>query len=309
MSDRPHPEPQHSQQVEALWRRHRGRLLDVGYRILGSFSDAEDVAAEAYIRLLKADLSKIDEPLGWLVTVTGRLCIDRLRSAEQQRRAYVGPWLPEPVIGGTEPVTSIDPLDRVTLDDSVRMALLVVLEELSPAERTSFVLHDLFAVPFDEVAEIVGRSPAACRQLASRARKRIGADPERPRQSVSPEELDRIAVRFAEACGAGAVEPLLEVLDPNVVGDFDSGGAIPGAPLRAIEGASDVARILVRAFGHGSFRFTAEPVNGEPGVVVRRGDLVVAVIAFAAVGHRIEVIHAVGNPEKLSHLNRPETGR
>lgn len=293
--------------VEQLWRSHRRRLLDIGYRILGTITDAEDVADEAYARLLAADIDRIDDPVGWLVAVTGRLCIDRLRSSEHRRRAYVGPWLPEPLLDVAGPGTG-DPADRVTIDDSVRMALLVVLEQLSPAERTSFVLHDLFALPFDEIGEIVGRSAAACRQLASRARRRIQDDPEAPRTAVSPSELDDIATRFASACSAGAIDPLLEVLDPNVVGDFDSGGHIPGAPLRAIEGAGDVARVLVRSFQGTGSTFSAELVNGDPGVIVSLEDRIVAVIALGISNQRIDLIHAIGNPQKLMHLGHYRAG-
>lgn len=286
--------------LEPLWSAHRRRLLDIGYRMLGSVTEAEDVAADAYVRLLAADLDTIEDPLGWLVAVTGRLCVDRLRAAEHRRRSYVGPWLPEPIVGSA--AGADDPADRITLDDSVRLALLVVLERLSPAERTSFVLHDLFAVPFDEIAAIVGRSPAACRQLASRARRRIRSDPERPRAEVAPGELDAVARRFAAACGAGEIGPLLDVLDPEVIGDFDSGGIVPGAPLRAIDGAERVASTLIRAFAGANPSFVVVEVNGEPGVVVRVGDRPVAVIALGVRRGLVDLIHAIGNPAKLSHV-------
>jgi RNA polymerase sigma-70 factor (ECF subfamily) len=142
--------------LEIAWSAHRRRLLDIAYRMLGSLSDAEDVVQEAYARLARADRGAIDDLRSWLITVTGRLCLDHLRSADVMRRAYVGPWLPEPLVDF--PGADADPADRVTLDDSLRMALLVLLEQLSPAERTAFVLHDIFQVPFDEVGAIVGRS-------------------------------------------------------------------------------------------------------------------------------------------------------
>ena len=290
------------ERVATLWRDHRRRLLDIGYRILGSVSDAEDAADEAYARLLDTDLDTIDDPEGWLVSVTGRLCIDRLRSAEHRRRAYVGPWLPEPLVSIADG-KAVDPADRVTLDESVRMALLVLLEQLSPAERTSFVLHDLFGMPFEEVGGIVGRSPAACRQLASRARRRIQSDPGARRSPTSHSELDDIAKRFAAACAAGTIEPLLEVLDPQVVGDFDSGGTVPGAPVRAVVGAEQVSRILVHSFRDSDFDFAAGLVNGDPGVVVRSDGRIAAVMSFTAGDGSIDVLHGIGNPQKLRHLN------
>lgn len=301
-------QPREPGAVAELWRLHRRRLLDIGYRMLGSVADAEDVTAEAYARLIAADLDEIDDPVGWLVTVTARLCIDRLRSAETSRRAYVGPWLPEPLVHIAD-TASLDPADRITLDDSVRMALLVVLDQLSPAERTSFVLHDLFALPFDEIADIVGRSSTACRQLASRARRRIQADPERPRPITSTDDAELVARRFAHACSVGEIEPLLELLDPAVIGDFDSGGTIAGAPLRAIDGANHVAQLLIRSFRSDELAFSVAAVNGEPGVLVQLAGRVVVVIAIGVHNQRIDLIHAIGNPSKLKHLtavpNRP----
>jgi RNA polymerase sigma-70 factor (ECF subfamily) len=304
-TDRPRS-PDGADDVEALWQLHRRRMLDIGYRMLGSVTDAEDVAAEAYARLIATDLDDVDDLAGWLVAVTARLCVDRLRSADTRKRAYVGPWLPEPLVQRADSKV-IDPADRITLDDSVRMALLVVLERLSPAERTSFVLHDLFAISFDEVADIVGRSPAACRQLASRARRRIQADPERPRIAVSSDEVEAVARRFADACSVGEIEPLVELLDPAAIGDFDSGGTIPGAPLQTIDGAEHIARILLRAFQGHDLSYSVAAVNGEPGVVVESDGRVAAVIAIGVRAGRIDLIHAIGNPAKLQHLTRGET--
>lgn len=296
-----------SPDVEQLWRLHRRRLLDIGYRMLGSVVEAEDVTGEAYARLLGADLDGIEDPVGWLVAVTSRLCVDRLRSAESRKRAYAGPWLPEPIVELASS-SAADPADRVTLDDTVRLAFLVVLEQLSPAERTSFVLHDLFAISFAEVAEIVGRSPAACRQLASRARRRIHVDPEQPRDVRAAGDAEAVARRFAHACSVGELEPLLEVLDPDVIGDFDSGGVIPGAPLQAVDGARPVARNLIRSFRGRSFSFVVADVNGEPGVVARHDGRVVAVIGLGVRAGRVDLIHAIGNPAKLTHLDGASGG-
>src|SRR5207302_5798154 len=156
------------------------------------------------------------------VTVTSRLCLDQLRSAQSRRTSYVGPWLPEPVVDA--PSLGVDPADRVTLDDSVRMALLVVLEQLSPAERTAFVLHDIFQLSFEEVGSIVGRSPAACRQLASRARRHIQEEAGPDRFDPDPVAQRRVAERFVAAANSGDLDALLAVLDPDVVGETDSGG-------------------------------------------------------------------------------------
>src|SRR5439155_13878686 len=187
--------------VAEAWRDHRQRLMDVAYRMLGSVSDAEDAVQEAYARLVRNGVDGIDDVRGWLVTVTSRLCLDQLRSAQSQRTSYVGPWLPEPVVD--VPSLGVDPADRVTLDDSVRMALLVVLEQLSPAERTAFVLHDVFQLSFDEVGSIVGRSAAACRQLASRARRHIEEETGPARFTVDPAAERQVAERFVAACTSG----------------------------------------------------------------------------------------------------------
>src|SRR5881227_2391034 len=163
------PPPEDERLAEA-WRDHRQYVLDVAYRMLGSVTDAEDVVQETFARLLRAE-DEIADVRGWLVVVATRLCLDQLRSARAKREAYVGPWLPEPVVESAG--APVDPADRITLDDSVRMAMLVVLERLTPAERAAFVLHEVFRFSFDDVSTIVGRSPEACRQLASRARRRI----------------------------------------------------------------------------------------------------------------------------------------
>jgi RNA polymerase sigma-70 factor, ECF subfamily len=285
-------QPRHD--VEAAWREHRQRAFDVAYRMLGSINDAEDVVQEAYARLLRADLAGIGDVRGWLVTVTARLSLDVMRSAAVRRAEYVGPWLPEPVVG------SPDPADRVTLDESVRMALLVVLERLSPAERTAFVLHDVFRLPFETIGEIVGRSPSACRQLASRARRHIASS--RGRFEPDRDEHRRITESFAAACATGRVQELLSLLDPSAVGEFDSGGQVPHAPTKPIRGASRIARVLIGSFAGTKASFEAAPINGEPGLVIRVAGQVVAVVSLTIANSRVVHLHAVGNPDKLRHL-------
>jgi len=304
MDDRsPLPQAQADARLADAWRDHRRRLLDIAYRMLGSISDAEDVVQEAYARLLRSDLDGIDDVLGWLITVTGRLCLDHLRSADVRRRTYVGPWLPEPLV--ELPASGLDPADRVTLDDSVRMALLVVLEQLSPAERTAFVLHDVFQVPFEEVGVIVGRSAAACRQLAARARRRVQSEAAPARFHVDASESRRVAERFAAVCASGDFDALLDVLDPDVVGEFDSGGFLPGAPQHPIAGRAEVMAQMQRTFAHRRATFTVAQVNGDPGVVVTLGGRIVSVVALQIREGRIHHMHGVGNPAKLAHLFPP----
>lgn len=291
------------------WQAHEATVVNVAYRLLGSVADTDDVTQEVWLRLRRTDLDAIRDLEGWLVTVTARLCLDHLRSATVSRRAYVGPWLPDPLVETAIPapdalVTSAtpapDPVDRVTLDDSVRMALMVVLERLSPAERTAFVLHDVFGLPFDEVAGVVGRSPAACRKLASRARGHLAT--EAPRFRVERSALEALVTRFARACGDGDLESLVAVLDPDATGWFDSGGHLPDAPTGPIHGARAVAELLLASFAGRPATFEPALVNGGPGAVVKLHGRTVTVIALDVVQGRVARIHAVGNPDKLTHL-------
>lgn len=280
------------------WTAHRGTVMNVAYRMLGTLADAEDVAQDAWLRLQRTDLDGVADVEGWLVTTTARLCLDHLTSARVTRRAYVGPWLPDPLV--TTADDDPGPAERVTLDDSVRMALLVALERLSPAQRTAWVLHDVFGLPYTEVADVVGRTPVACRQLASRARRQLRDHA--PRFRTDRATLHAVAQRFAGACQTGDVEALVAVLDPDVVGWFDSGGVLPGAPDSALHGADPVARRLIRSMGQRPVTYEVKPVNGEPGVVVRLDRRVVTVITFTTTPQGIDRIHAIGNPAKLAHL-------
>lgn len=278
--------------VDEAWAANRKRLVSLAYRMTGSLADAEDVVQEAFVRYSR-NRHLVDDPTAWLVTTTTRLCLDHLKSADVARRAYVGPWLPEPIV---EPIHPVDPQDRITLDESVRMALLVALQELSPAERTALILHDAFQLPFDEIAELVGRSPDACRQLASRARRHLERDAP-PRFDVSADAARRIATQFANACETGDIDALARVLDPDAVGVFDSGGRIPGAPLDPILGRDAIAHTLAATVS--GRPVAVADVNGEPGVVITAGPRVAAVISIIIVDGLITDIHAVGNPDKL----------
>ncbi len=287
--------------VGEAWRLHRRRVLDIGYRMLGSLSDAEDVAQDVFARLLVADADAIADVEAWLVTVTSRLCLDRLRLHENSRRSYVGPWLPEPIVGSDQDEVA----DRVTLDESVRMAFLVVLDRLGPAERAAFLLHDVFGIPFPEVAEIVGRTPQACRQLATRARRRIHDGGPRSRGPIDVEHQRLIVERFGAACRDGDVQALIDVLSPDATGDFDSGGVIADAPLVELSGAEPIARQLVATVSRLGASFEARQVNGVPGLIVAVGGRVLVAMSFVLDGDRIALIHGVGNPAKLTHLQPP----
>jgi RNA polymerase sigma-70 factor (ECF subfamily) len=281
-----------------LWTTYRSLVRDVAYRVLGSVAEAEDVTQETYLRLLARGDEPLDEPRAWLVTVASRLAIDRLRAHEHSRRAYVGPWLPEPIVTDERTL----PEDRVTLDDSVRMALLVVLEQLTPAERTAFLLHDVFDLEFERIADVLGVSAAAARQSASRARRRI-ADQGAARFAVDPAAARRLSERFAAAATDGDLDGLVAVLASDARGHFDSGGRIPGAPRDVTVGAENVARQLLASVGGLGLTFAPAEVNGTPGVIARRRERVIAVLALEYEEGLITFIHGIGNPDKLAHVN------
>ncbi|WP_410658564.1 RNA polymerase sigma factor SigJ [Amycolatopsis sp. lyj-112] len=293
MTNRPEPD------LGAIMSERR-QVINVAYRLLGSLADAEDVVQETYARwyaMSPQQREAIASPGAWLTKVAGRICLDLLGSARARRERYVGEWIPEPLPEPAEWINgrSADPADRVTLDESIGMAFLVVLDSMTPAERVAFVLHDVFRYPFAEVAEIVGRTPAACRQLSSSARRRI-------RASRSPEApaAQRAVVRaFKEAWEAKDIDALVGLLDPAAIVIADGGGLV-NAVLRPIEGGGQVARYLVgigdRAPG---LTILERTVNGQPGLVAQHDGVTVTVAAFAVAGDRIERIWAVRNPEKL----------
>lgn len=272
----------------------RRQLINLGYRLLGSLSDAEDVVQETYARwyaMTPQEQDAIEVPGAWLTTVASRICLDLLGSARVRRESYVGEWIPEPLPEGSDPG---DPADRVTLDESVNMAFLVVLESMTPAERVAFVLHDVFRYSFAEVAEIVGRTPAACRQLASSARRRIRES----RTTPAPRSAE-IVRNFKEAWEAKDIEALIGLLDPEVTAVGDGGGIVT-AHLHPIHGSEQVARGLVDiATQFPGLVFLERTVNGQPGLVAQQQDSVEVVMAFEIADDRITRIWAVRNPEKL----------
>ena len=277
---------------------HRGRLLRVAYATVGSVPEAEDCVQEAWLRLQAQDPASIRDMGAWLTTTVSRLAYDTLGSARARRERYVGSWLPEPLVEDLDD----DPAQRVTLDESVSMALLVVLERLSPAERTAFLLHDVFGLAFEEVADVVGRTPAAVRQLASRARKHV--EDGRPRFPPTQAEQRRLVTAFAEACGNGDVQQLVALLDPDVVWRADGGGKATAAHP-AEGGAQNVTRFLLALARRPPRSVRMASVNGAPGIVMRDADGVLTVIAFTADAGRITALDVMRNPDKLTTVPDP----
>ena len=278
---------------------HRPRLLRVAYATVGSVSEAEDCVQEAWLRLQAQDPASIRDLGAWLTTTVSRLAYDALGSARARRERYVGPWLPEPLVEG---LADDDPADRVTLDESVSMALLVVLERLSPAERTAFLLHDVFGLAFEEVAGVVGRTPAAVRQLASRARRHV--EDGRPRFPPTLAQQRRLVAAFADACEGGDMERLVALLDPGVVWRADGGGKVSAAHP-ATPGARNAARWLLALARRPPRSLRMAMVNGAPGLVMRDGDGVLTVIAFTIDAGRITAMDVMRNPDKLTTVPDP----
>ncbi|WP_020666111.1 RNA polymerase sigma factor SigJ [Amycolatopsis nigrescens] len=282
----------------------RRQLINLAYRLLGSLTDAEDAVQEAYARwcaMSRPQREAIETPGAWLSTVTSRICLDLLGSARARRERYVGEWIPEPLPEHGEWTTgpgraSADPADRVTLDESINMAFLIVLESMTPAERVAFVLHDVFGYPFAEVAEIVGRTPAACRQLASSARRRISAS----LAPTPPSAQNAGVVRaFKQAWEAKDIHSLIGLLDPDAIAVADGGGLV-SAVLHPVEGAEEVARGAVGLFGGvPGLTILERTVNGSPGLVIQQDGVTVTVVAFDIVDGLIKHIWGIRNPEKL----------
>jgi RNA polymerase sigma factor (sigma-70 family) len=284
----------------------RRRLINLAYRLLGSLAEAEDAVQETYLRwyaLSAGEQATIASPEAWLTTVAARICLDVLGSARVRREHYVGEWIPEPLPepgewpGAAGAATSADPADRITLDESVSMAFLVVLESMTPAERVAFVLHDVFRYSFAEAAEIVGRTPAACRQLASSGRRRI------PESLVAAVPTDRQAVivrEFKQAWAAADIGALLGLLDPDATVVADGGGIVSAA-LSPVEGAGPIARFFIGLAARMSAddRLLERTVNGQPGLVAIQDGAITTVFAFDIVDDRITQIWAIRNPEKL----------
>ncbi|MDI9884938.1 RNA polymerase sigma-70 factor [Streptomyces sp. HNM0645] len=279
---------------------HRSVLTGVAYRMLGRFTDAEDVVQEAWLRWSAADRSDVREPRGYLVRVTTRLAVDRLRQAQSRRETYVGPWLPEPIathFGTTVP----DSAERAELTESVSLAVLVVLESLSPLERAVFVLREAFGFPYGEIATTLDRSEAAVRQLAGRARRHV--DERKPRYDVDPAERRDLTERFLAAASGGDLEALLGLLAPDVRLVGDSGGKAK-APLRVMESADKVGRFLFAVAQQPvpGTEFRILELNGAPGLLVLAEGKPDAAVQIEVRDGRIQCVYIVRNPDKLTAL-------
>ena len=280
--------------LAAAYDAERPRLVRVAYAILGSHAEAEDVVADCWLRLVAADEREpVRDVAAWATVTVARAALDVLRSARVRRETYVGPWLPEPVVAGLE--------DRVSLDDSVRYALLVALERLTPAERTAWVLHDIFEMPFDEVADAVGRSPDAVRQLARRARQHVAAGT--PRVAVDAGTHDRVVGAFLGAAAGGDLAGLVRMLDPSVVLTSDGGGVV-NAARRPVLGPDRVARFFA-GVARKDGQVDLVEVNGRTGIAFSIEGRLHTVVSFTVDGELITRIDMVLAPEKL----RPSAGR
>jgi RNA polymerase sigma factor (sigma-70 family) len=284
----------------------RRQLINLTYRLLGSLAEAEDAVQETYARWYAMSMQQRDaiaSPGAWLTTVASRICLNLLGSARARRETYVGEWIPEPLperpewIAGQSGGTMTDPADRVTLDESVSMAFMVVLESMTPAERVAFILHDVFRYSFAEVAQVVGRTPTACRQLASTARRRIRAT---QAPATPPAQQAGIVRAFKQAWEAKDIGALIRLLDPNATAIADGGG-LATTFLHPIEGGEQIARAWVQIASRLPDNMTILEciVNGQPGLVAQRDGGPVTVFAFDVAGDRIKHIWAVANPEKL----------
>jgi RNA polymerase sigma-70 factor, ECF subfamily len=285
--------------ILSIFEEHRQLLFGIAYRMLGSVADAQDMVQESYLRWQQVADESIRSPRAWLTTVITRLCINHLQLARVKREAYVGQWLPEPLIDEK----AADPADTSILAESLSLAFLVVLETLSPPERAVFILREGFNCEFAEIAPMLKKSEDNCRQILARARKRI--EERRPRYEVSRADAEKLVPLFVEALKNGDLEAMLARMAHDVVLIAD-GGDKPGALLRPLHGAQPVARAMIHATRKHGFAGEIRPaaVNGLPGFVRFDGDHARAVLAFGIAGGRIQAVFVISNPDKLRHLHR-----
>jgi RNA polymerase sigma-70 factor, ECF subfamily len=280
----------------------RPLLFSIAYRMLGSVMDAEDVVQDAYVRWLEASAADVRSPRAYLATIVTRLSINHLRSARVQREVYVGPWLPEPLVTDQTP----DQSSTLELAESLSMAFLVLLERLSPVERAVFLLHEVFDLDYAEIARIVEKTEANCRQVLARAKKHVGAP--RARFKADPTQAEGLMRRFNQAASAGDMQGLLAVLAEDITLWADGGGKSPGAALKPVRGASSVARFVI-----GIMRRVVPPettvrpaeINGQPGFIAYATGRPQAALIFDIRDERIHAIYAIGNPDKLQTLPTP----
>jgi RNA polymerase sigma-70 factor, ECF subfamily len=283
--------------LAAAYQAHRPYLVDLAFRMLGDIGAAQDVVQDAFARLLSARPGVIEDERGWLIVVTSRLCLDQLRSARVRRESAHDAGEIEFIA----PPAAADPADRVTLDDSVGLALLVVLERLSPAERVVFVLHDVFGLPFQDVAETVGRSVPACRQLAVRARQKVAAGAGSGRFGVTAAEQRLVTEKFIAACATGDLDGLLAVLAPDAWGQVYLG---TGTGRReVVTGAAHVAANLLRYWGPGA-ALVSVPAGGQPVLLGFRGRVLAGVLLLRLRGPAVEAVRVIGDPRTLALLRR-----
>ncbi|WP_406275849.1 RNA polymerase sigma-70 factor [Nocardia sp. NBC_00881] len=274
---------------------HRNLLFTVAYEMLGSVADAEDVLQETWLRWVEVDLAQVRDQRAYLVQITTRQALNRLRTLQRRKESYVGPWLPEPLL------TAPDVAEDVELSENLSLALMLILETLSPTERAVFVLHEVFDFGYDDIAATIGKSPSAARQIAYRARRQV--DARRPRTPVSPEETRAALNSFRSALATGNLQGLLDVLAPDVVFVSDGGG-LKLAALRPVVGADKVLRYMAGSVDKAGGAFTSEPatINGNPGLILRVDGVIDGVLAFHVDNARVTSLYYVRNPEKLTHI-------
>ncbi|MGW0538547.1 RNA polymerase sigma-70 factor [Streptomyces sp. NPDC003032] len=286
------PRTEEAQSATEAFVAHRNLLFTVAYEMLGSAADAEDVLQETWLRWADVDHDTVREPRAFLVRITTRQALTRLRTLRRRKESYVGPWLPEPLL------TAPDVAEDIELADSVSMAMLLVLETLAPTERAVFVLRDVFDLGYDEIAQAVDKTPAAVRQIAHRARAHVAA--RRPREVVSPAQTRSALAAFQQAVETGDLQRLLDMIAPDVVLLTDGGGVVRAA-LEPIVGAEAVANVLSRLT---SATLQPAQVNGHPALILRTGGEIDTVLAVRLEGGLITGLYAVRNPQKLSHIDR-----
>jgi RNA polymerase sigma-70 factor (ECF subfamily) len=282
------------EQMSEAWKAHRPHMVDLAFRMLGDIGRAEDVVQEAFTRLLRTSVDDIEDVRGWLIVVTSRLCLDQIKSARSRRERSSE----TSVLDAQARPSALDPADRVTLDDNVRLALLVVLERLTPAERVVFVLHDIFEMPFETVAETVGRTAPACRQLARRARLKIEDAHGQHMVATDAPEQRRVTEKFIEACSTGSLDALLAVLDPDVTGDVDT------RPHVLVEGAALVARNFLRYWSSPGTSLVALSAGGQATILAFVDRELHGVFVLGMEGGRVTDVHGILDPVKLGFVSR-----
>jgi len=287
--------------ISQAYREHRPYLVDLAFRMLGDLGAAEDVVQDAFARLLRADAGQIDDERGWLIVVTSRLALDQIRSARSRRERAHDPGEIEFTAPRTQPALA-DPADRITFDDSVRLALLVMMQKLSPAERVVLVLHDVFRMPFGTIAQTVGRTTASCRQLAKRARQKVADGRPGARFDVESAEHRLVTDKFIAACAGGDLDGLLAVLAPDAWGDVDFGPAATEA-RSVITGAENVAANLLRFWGPGS-TLVSHPAGGQPALLGFHGRTLAALLVLRMRGEQVEAVHVIADPAQIGFLGR-----